>query len=368
MIDAIVVDDEWYILEEISDMVEQTGFIRVVKKYQDPVKVLEDVADISPRVAFIDIEMPEMDGITLAEKLLERDPSLLVAFITSWNQYAVQAFDLNALDYIMKPVKVERFNRMAEKIRNEISLKMPDQSSRLRIKCFSQLEASVGGIPVKWMRAKAEELFAYLLMNHGSYIHKEMIIENVWPGYDPVRALPILQTSICKIRNVFAQVRSSVTLDYSGSRYCLMITNAQCDYLDIERALSDYAPGDEATYAAVEKACELFGEGFLAQQGYLWSLEKDESLRRRLVLALQGIISNHSRQTNEETARLLRLLAALTPDDEQVNYKLLKTLEGLVDHQGVVRHYQWLEKILRDKYDTIPSNRIASVVNRRSPE
>jgi two-component SAPR family response regulator len=324
VIDAIVVDDEWYIAEEISDMVEQTGFMRVVGKYQDPVKVLEDVAGISPRVAFIDIEMPEMDGITLAEKLLEKDPSMLVAFITSWNQYAVQAFDLNALDYVMKPVRVERFNRMVEKIRRELSLQAPESSGGLKIRCFSQLEASIGGIPVKWMRAKAEELFAYLLMNHGNYIHKELIIEQLWPGYDPARALPILQTSICRIRNVFAQVRGSVTLDYSGSRYCLMITNVQCDYLDVERALANYTPGDEATYAAVEKACDLFGEGFLAQHGYLWSLEKDESLRRRLVLALQGIISGHSRQTRRETARLSGLLAALTAGAEEVDKKLLK--------------------------------------------
>ncbi len=46
-----------------------------------------------------------MDGITLAEKLLEKNPSILIVFVTSWNQFAVQAFDMNAIDYIMKPSK-----------------------------------------------------------------------------------------------------------------------------------------------------------------------------------------------------------------------------------------------------------------------
>lgn len=139
MIKAIVVDDEWYNLEEVSGLVENTGFMRVGKKYQNPLKALEEVAEISPQVAFIDVEMPEMDGITLAERLLEKNPSILVVFITAWGQYAVQAFDLNALDYIMKPIKLERFNRMIEKIRNEIRLKEPLQPAVLKIKCFGIL-------------------------------------------------------------------------------------------------------------------------------------------------------------------------------------------------------------------------------------
>lgn len=203
MIKAIVVDDEWYNLEEISGLLDETGVITVAGKYLDPMKALEDVTDVSPQAAFIDIEMPEIDGITLAEKLLEKVPSMIVVFISSWNQYAVQAFDLNALDYIMKPIRMDRFNRMIEKVCNEISLKVPIKSTELTIRCFGSLEASIGGSPVKWERAKAEELFAFLLVHQGRYVHKDMIIENLWPMYEYSKALPILQTSVCKIRAVW---------------------------------------------------------------------------------------------------------------------------------------------------------------------
>lgn len=123
MIKTIVLDDEWYNLEEVCELVEKTGFMQVSGRYMNPLKALEEVSSISPQVAFIDIEMPELDGLAFAEKLLEIHPEVMIAFITSWNQYAVQAFELNALDYVMKPIKEERFLKLAEKIQAEISRK-----------------------------------------------------------------------------------------------------------------------------------------------------------------------------------------------------------------------------------------------------
>lgn len=123
MIKSIVLDDEWYNLEEVCELVEKTGFMQVAGKYMNPLQALVESATLSPQVAFIDIEMPELDGLTFAEKLLEIQPEVMIVFITSWNQYAVQAFELNALDYVMKPIKEERFLKLAEKIQAEINRK-----------------------------------------------------------------------------------------------------------------------------------------------------------------------------------------------------------------------------------------------------
>lgn len=123
MIKTIVLDDEWYNLEEVCELVEKTGFMQVTGKYMNPLKALEEASTLCPQVAFIDIEMPELDGLTFAERLLAIHPEVMIAFITSWNQYAVQAFELSALDYVMKPIKEERFLKLAEKIQAEISRK-----------------------------------------------------------------------------------------------------------------------------------------------------------------------------------------------------------------------------------------------------
>jgi|GEM_PF-1942209 len=122
MIDAIVLDDEWYNLEEVCSLVERTGFMRVTGRYMDPLAALEEAPSLCPQAAFIDIEMPGMDGLAFAEHLLQIHPGVMLVFITGWNQYAVRAFELNALDYVMKPINAERFQRLVEKLRAQISL------------------------------------------------------------------------------------------------------------------------------------------------------------------------------------------------------------------------------------------------------
>lgn len=365
MIRAIVVDDEWYILEELSDLIENTGIIKVVKRYENPVKALEEIGEASPEIAFLDIEMPEIDGLQLAEKLQEKNPQLMIAFITSWNQYAVQAFDLNAIDYIMKPIRLERFNQMIERIRNEVGAKRSVQSNVLKIECFNRLQASVGGIPVKWERAKAEELFAYLLMNHRKYIHKDAIIDDLWPDYDPAKALSILQTSICKIRNVFSSIKN-IRIDYSGSKYCLVVTNAQCDYFQVEGALTAFKAQDKATYHAVKDALMLFQEGFLTHNGYLWSMEKDEDLRNRFIHSLNEMASQYVLEGDEkELVKTLKLLSALVPYDEEINYRLLTILKRLGNDYDAINHYQWLKKILKEQYSMAPSVKIQKIFSKR---
>jgi len=190
MIRAIVVDNEYYALQEISELIKKTGFIKVEKTYENPLEALKEVETLLPQIAFLDIEMPEMDGILLAEKLLEKKPDIYVVFVTAYNKYAVQAFEINALDYVLKPIDYERFKKTLERIKKSFNHEpVLEKQLTIQIKCFNQLEVLKNGIPVKWGRSKAEELFAYLLMNHGIRVHKEAIIEDLWPDYPPQKSL-----------------------------------------------------------------------------------------------------------------------------------------------------------------------------------
>lgn len=366
MMKAIVIDDEWYNLEETSELVENTGSFQVVGKYQNPLKALEEVNLTYPQVAFIDIELPEMDGITLAEKLLEMNSSMMIVFITSYNQFAVQAFDLNAIDYILKPIKGERFNRMVEKTKCEISIRNQQTPENVQIKVFDKLTVTLGDAPLKWQRTKAREIFAYLLMHHGSYIHKEKIVENLWPDHETEKALQILQTSICKIRNLFSSIKNIVKLDYSNNSYCLLVTEGECDYFQVEKALSSYKKDDPSTYASVEKASILFGGGFLAEEGYLWSMEKDQQLREDMLIILKEIMKTYiDKGHKDEIIRLLKSITRLAPFEENLNYMLMKIYEDTKNNIAAFKHYHWLEKTLREEYDTVPSERIKVIYQRK---
>lgn len=359
MIKTIVVDDEWYNMAEIVDLIEATGFMSVIKQYENGVKALEEIDQISPQVAFIDIEMPEIDGITLAEKLLEKNPAIIIVFITAWNQYAVQAFEINALDYIMKPVNSERFNKMVERIKSKINLKELKKGPSLEIKCFNKLDVSINGNKVIWQRTKAEELFAFLIMNNGNYVHKEIILEFLWPQYDRTKALPILQTSVCKIRNIFSALKNQVRIEYKDNKYGLFIKEVNYDYIEVENSISSYDKTDPKTFDAVERACKTFGMGFLTQSGYWWAIEKSEEIKKKLVKILKEILSFYTIPENaEKQLEVLELIVLLIPYEEEVYYRLFRTLESLDKYPEIVQKFKWLKSKLITEYDIVLSERL----------
>ncbi|WP_326975490.1 response regulator [Caproicibacter sp. BJN0012] len=363
MIKTIVVDDEWYNLEEICDLVEQTGFMSVEGRYQNGADALEGAARVMPQTAFIDIEMPEMDGLTLAEKLLEQDPEMKIVFITGWNQYAVAAFDLNALDYIMKPVNKARFAKMAQRLKQELGVRQSVKSDPppLSIRCFGRFETFMDGRPVVWKRSKSEELFAYLLTNHDSFVHKEEILETLWQGCDCQKSLPILQTSACKIRNVLSPCGERVKLAYADNRYGLFLTAVSCDYLDVEKAVREFREDRPETYGTIEAACEVFQEGLFPYHGYLWSEAVAEGIRRRLAGALRKTARRRP-AGSEEQCRALGMLARISPleDDDQIAY--LRVLQKLGKSDEAVRHGTWLKETLQRDYDAALTEKITKLL------
>jgi len=346
-----VVDDEWYSLEEICELVEKSGFMTVVKKYTNPLLALEEAVLLAPQVAFLDIEMPEINGISLADRLCENLPSIRVVFITAYNRYAVEAFTLNALDYLLKPIDENRFLKMMDRIRLSFISSLPEKT-RIKINCFGRLDVFMDDLAVKWQRSSAEELFAFLIIHHGEPVYKDTIIENLWPDYPQKKALQLLQTSIYKIRTVFSGLSASFVLEYSGNRYRLLISNAECDYFTVCTAMREFRRENPASFPAVETVAALCRKELFSEQGYLWSMEKDEALRTALIRMISQIASFY--QAENDTQKLIGALQRLiefTPYDEQLNTMLLNIMERMELSFEMETHSRWLKRALHDEYD-----------------
>ncbi len=363
MITAIIVDDEWYNLEEVSDLLMETGVFVHPHKYQNPIMALEEANQIRPDVAFVDIEMPVMDGICLAQKLQEINPDTIIVFVTSWNQYAVQAFDVNALDYILKPINVNRFYKMVEKVKSEVSIIKERKGKTLKISCFGKLIVLIDNVPVKWERAKSEELFAFLLMHHNEYVSKEVIIDNLWPEYNPQKALQILQTVICNIRAVFSGMDRKVMIRYNQSKYCLSISDTKCDLFELTEFICAGQMEEEVikNYQKLEYMSELCKKGFLTEEAYLWSFGKDEELKKELVNILNTLIKKDTTCQGKAKFKYLCLLAQMLPYEDTVNYQLIQILKSNGRESEAKKHYEWLRKILKEQYDSEPSKRIKAL-------
>lgn len=124
MIQAIAIDDELPALQIIEIFCEQSGQVQLVRLFNKPNDALKYINKNPVDLIFIDINMPSLSGIDLV-KSMKHDT--MVIFTTAYSAYALEGFNLNAVDYLLKPFSFERFQQAIDKARNQLQLRQqPD--------------------------------------------------------------------------------------------------------------------------------------------------------------------------------------------------------------------------------------------------
>lgn len=116
---ALIVDDEPLVRERLETLLQAEGNIEVVESCGDGVAAVEAVARLQPDLLFLDVQMPEMDGFAVI-KALEPAPLPTIVFITAYDNYALRAFEVHAVDYILKPIDPARFRTALARARERI--------------------------------------------------------------------------------------------------------------------------------------------------------------------------------------------------------------------------------------------------------
>jgi len=112
MIKTFIVDDESLALERLRRMLQATGRVDIAGVYTDPVEAVEQIRWSRPELLFLDIHMPELSGFELLSEL-EQQP--LVVFTTAYDQHALEAFQVNSIDYLLKPIEPAHLERALAK-------------------------------------------------------------------------------------------------------------------------------------------------------------------------------------------------------------------------------------------------------------
>lgn len=117
MINAIIVDDERLARQELKRILEEQNKVKIVAECSNAEQAIEAIDSMKPDLVFLDIQMPGQNGFELLEDL---DYTPEVMFITAYDEYAIKAFEVNALDYILKPIEEERFATSLESVIEKI--------------------------------------------------------------------------------------------------------------------------------------------------------------------------------------------------------------------------------------------------------
>lgn len=119
---AIIADDEALLRHHLDkSLAEVWPELEIVSKATNGLEAMQSIQQLKPDVAFLDIRMPELDGISLAKQLNKLDSPPLVVFITAYDEYAVKAFEHNAMDYLLKPINEERLLATCQKVQARLS-------------------------------------------------------------------------------------------------------------------------------------------------------------------------------------------------------------------------------------------------------
>jgi two-component system LytT family response regulator len=116
MMTALVVDDELHARRSLESMLAGTGEFRLLPSCATAIDALQAIKTGAPDVIFLDVQMPQVSGLQLLS-MLDPEATPAVVFVTAYDEFAVEAFERNAVDYLLKPVERERLDRTVEKLR-----------------------------------------------------------------------------------------------------------------------------------------------------------------------------------------------------------------------------------------------------------
>jgi two-component system LytT family response regulator len=113
MIRAFLVDDEPLALKRLSRLLTSSGRVEITGSAIDPLAAVTAIRELQPEVIFLDIQMPELSGFDVVAQL---EPQPLVVFTTAYDQFALRAFEVNSVDYLLKPVTIQHLERALSKL------------------------------------------------------------------------------------------------------------------------------------------------------------------------------------------------------------------------------------------------------------
>ena len=113
---ALIVDDERLARRELAGMLADYDFIHICGEADDVPTALQQVHTLKPDIIFLDIQMPGKSGFDLLKDL---DPDIKIIFVTAFDEYAIRAFEVNALDYLLKPIHPERLAAAIDRIQTD---------------------------------------------------------------------------------------------------------------------------------------------------------------------------------------------------------------------------------------------------------
>lgn len=218
----LAVEDERMSLELLVDLIREYDRKLEIYPFTDSAKAWEFAKDNRIDVAFLDVQMPEVDGISLGKNLQDIYPEIDLVYTTAYPEHAVEAFDMRASGYLLKPISLDKVKKEMESLRN----KAPSES-RVKITCFGRFDIHIDGMVPKFSYKKTKEMLAYLVDQRGASCDTKAIMTALWEDDKHASYVRNLRKDLM---DVFRQHGcEDVVINNTGALY-IQTDKVDCDY------------------------------------------------------------------------------------------------------------------------------------------
>lgn len=257
---AICVDDEAQVLKHTVTACQKMRLLDDVRGFTQPREALDWVEDNPVDLALLDIDMPDMSGLELGEKLQRINPKISIIFITAFSQYALDAYSVHPISYLLKPFDQARLRK---EIEYALSVRAADKPAHIVAQTFGHFEILVDGKTLDFRRSKSKELLAYLVDRRGAGVTRQDAFAALWEDrlYD-ISMQKQMDVVIRSLRDTLQKYGIGDLFELKNRNLRILPELIDCD-------VYRFLEGDE------EAVNSYFGE-YMSQ--YTWAIEREAQL------------------------------------------------------------------------------------------
>lgn len=237
---AILLDDERPALEFLRLQCLQLPELEVTEAFQTVPEALDYLQSHAVDLILTDIEMPGLTGLATVERLRAQRPELGIIFVTGYEEYALRAFELDAVAYLLKPCRPEALRKAVQK-----ATRLLPQGKRIAFRAFGPFTMLVDGVPCRFSNSKAKELLALLVDRRGSDVTMEQAAYTLWEDRPYDHYVKQLYRKLISYLNQLAkEVGGDFFVSARGACH-IRPDRVECDYYRLlegdQQALREYA-------------------------------------------------------------------------------------------------------------------------------
>ena len=282
-----------------------------------------EIPKLQPDILFLDVDMPELIGIELGTRLLEtvENKEMEIVFVTAYEQYAIHAFKLNTIHYVLKPVDSQAVAEVMKRMNHKRTIVQPEVSDSGEINVFGHMHIRVNGNEVAFLTAKIEELLALLVLYREKGISKWWIIDVLWEESSMEKSKQNLYTMIFWLKKKLKNAGIRAEINYKNSMYTMNFQEVYCDVIEFDQFIVQELYVNEQNIAKCERVISLYRGDLLEEKDYLWCVNDREKYYQQFFDLVMSVATYYTKKNQRNL--LEKLCLHTKPIIMEEDYSLL---------------------------------------------